>query len=386
MPRILVLGGGLSGLHTAYALERLGLDPLLVEARDRLGGRILSARPTTPADPSSDRSPDSPAYDLGPAWFWPGQPRIRALVRELGLESQVFEQYADGDGLVEMAPGRVQRGRFEISMAGSYRLRGGMGSLVRALAERLEAARPGGAARPGAVRLGARATAIELDGERIRTTLVGADGGAGSEEVVESETVVIALPPRVALASLDFEPALAPERRAALARIPTWMASSAKCMALYDEPFWRRDGLSGDAFSQVGPLGEIHDASPPSPDDGPAALFGFFALPPELRRARADELEPACLQQLGRLFGPQAARPLEVFVREWAFDPLTTTADDRRGPAVHSLESLARPVEPGWDGRLAWSGSETASAAERFNGYLEGALAASERTVELLTP
>lgn len=260
-------------------------------------------------------------------------------------------------------------------MAGSYRLRGGMGSLVRALWERV-----------GTVRLATRATGIERDGKILRTSL---DGAAG-RETVESAAVVIALPPRVALAGLDFDPALAPQRRKTLARIPTWMAASAKCMALYDEPFWRRNGLSGDAFSQVGPLGEIHDASPPSGDPpsgepGPAALFGFFVLPPELRRDRADDLERACIQQLVRLFGPEAGRPLEVFVQEWAFDPYTATPDDLRGPAVHSLESLEEIVEPGWDDRLIWSGSESADTAERFNGYLEGALAASERAVEILS-
>ncbi len=51
MPRILILGGGLSGLHTAYALERRGFDPLVIEARDRPGGRILSARPRADTAP-----------------------------------------------------------------------------------------------------------------------------------------------------------------------------------------------------------------------------------------------------------------------------------------------------------------------------------------------
>ncbi len=361
--KILILGGGLSGLHTAAELQRRGLDYLLIEARDRLGGRILSMTP------GSGAAPSEPAFDLGPAWFWPGQRRMEGLVRQLGLESKVFEQYAQGDELFEAAPGMVRRGAFGISMAGSLRLLGGMAGLIQALSRQVDH-----------VQLNTRATRLEWDGDQIRTTVRIGD----EAETLESHSVVIALPPRIALASLSFQPQLTADRRDRLQRIPTWMASSAKMMAIYDQPFWREKGLSGDAFSHVGPLGEIHDACPPAGAGGPYALFGFFALPPEARQAHADELQQACLQQLGRLFGSRAAEPLEARIRDWAFDPLSATAEDLRGPAVHSLEGLEQTVEQAWNGRLIWSGSETASADQRSNGYLEGALEAGRRTVDQL--
>jgi monoamine oxidase len=87
---VLIIGGGLSGLHTADLLHRRGVDAMLVEARDRLGGRILSRRG---ADPSEGTA--APAFDLGPTWFWPGQRRIETLVRALGLESGIFDQQSD---------------------------------------------------------------------------------------------------------------------------------------------------------------------------------------------------------------------------------------------------------------------------------------------------
>ena len=89
--------GGLSGLALAEALTAQGREYTLIEARYRLGGRIVT-----------EHHADA-AFDLSPAWFWQGQPRIAALVDRLGL--QKFEQYSTGDLLFEDAQGHVQRAR-----------------------------------------------------------------------------------------------------------------------------------------------------------------------------------------------------------------------------------------------------------------------------------
>ncbi|MEM1178817.1 MAG: FAD-dependent oxidoreductase [Acidobacteriota bacterium] len=357
----LILGGGLSGLHTAYSLSRRGHDVFVLEGRDRLGGRIQSSPVTGPA-----RAGD---VDLGPAWFWPGQRRMHGLIHELGLADDVVNQYARGDELVERGPGQVLRGRFGVSMGGSYRLRGGMASLIRALAGTLQESQ---------VRLGRRATRIARTEAGVAVTVQGPDG----VETYEGDQAVVALPPRLAASTLELDPALGPKRSAELAGQPTWMAGQGKCVAIYDEPFWRRDGLSGDAVSYIGPLGEIHDVTPN--DDGPGALFGFYALPAMSRRAAGPRLEPACVEQLVRLFGAAAETPRQILSRDWAFEDLTAVDADRSGPATHALHGLRSPKEPAWGGRLLWSGAETAGVGERNNGYLEGALEASERTVEFI--
>ena len=83
---VLVIGGGLAGLTAARLLHRAGIDFQLLEARNRLGGRILST------DASGAVSDDG--FDLGPSWFWPGmQPRMAAFVEELGLS--YFAQNSD---------------------------------------------------------------------------------------------------------------------------------------------------------------------------------------------------------------------------------------------------------------------------------------------------
>jgi hypothetical protein len=92
----LIVGGGLCGLHTASELTKRGADFMLLEARDRLGGRILSRM-----FGGSSGEHERPGFDLGPAWFWPGQALMESLIDELGLSSQIFTQYASGEGIYE---------------------------------------------------------------------------------------------------------------------------------------------------------------------------------------------------------------------------------------------------------------------------------------------
>ena len=120
---VLIIGGGLSGLALADALEMQGRDYFLLEARTRFGGRIKTEHH------------GAGYFDMGPAWFWPGQPRMAALIDRLDLEK--FDQFSTGDLAYENEHGQVQRGRGISSMEGSWRLKGGFGTLINALANRI---------------------------------------------------------------------------------------------------------------------------------------------------------------------------------------------------------------------------------------------------------
>ena len=74
---VLIVGGGLAGLSLAWQCHQRGIDYRLIEARDRLGGRVLS-QAVTGVRPGSDPRQTS-YFDLGPSWFWPGQPRIARI-------------------------------------------------------------------------------------------------------------------------------------------------------------------------------------------------------------------------------------------------------------------------------------------------------------------
>jgi len=338
---VLIIGGGLAGLRLAAQLAKARRDVCVVEARDRLGGRILS------------HTHGGATFDMGPAWFWPGQPRIAGLIADLGLSR--FDQYASGDLLFEDAQGRVQRGQGFASMQGSFRLRGGLGALIRGLADQIP---------PASIHLGTPIQSIEKTPQGLIATA--RDGRRFS-----AAHVVLALPPRIAN-TLAFSPELPPQAHNALSSTPTWMAGQAKAMAIYDRPFWREAGLSGDAMSRHGPMVEIHDASPA--DDSLFALFGFIGVPPAARQDVAL-LEEAIRQQLARLFGPAAATPRDLRVKDWAFDAFTATAADRAALSAHPHYGLPPALAGLWDGRLHLAGTEV---APEFGGYLEGALEAAD--------
>lgn len=339
--KTLIVGGGLSGLALAETLEVQGDDYVLVEARPRLGGRIIT------------QHHGLGYFDLGPAWYWPGQPRIAALIARLSL--QPFEQFCDGGMTFEDERGHVQRSQGPSSMQGSLRLVGGLGALIDALAERLPNSR---------IRLNAMVTRLQKSGDHCIATL--SDGAE-----ISADQVVLALPPRVA-AQFDFSPALPAQSVDAMHGIATWMAGQAKAIAVYQTPIWRKDGLSGDAMSRRGPMVEIHDASPDA--GGPYALFGFIGIPPD---HRADEslLRENLKAQLIRLFGQQAASLLQLYIKDWAADMFTSTEADKEPLYAHPTYGLPKALTGLWDNRLHFAGTEVAPT---FGGYLEGALEAAE--------
>lgn len=345
---ILIIGGGLAGLSLASQLHAAGRTFLVVEARERFGGRIKT------------ETLGGGYFDMGPAWFWPGQPRMQALTQRLGL--MVFEQYCDGILTFEDETGKVEFGRGFASMQGSYRLQGGLQALTGALANALPDA---------CLHLGADVTSI-------RKTDAGVAASLASGDVVTAKQIVLALPPRVAATRIEFQPTLPHKTSQAMQGIATWMAGQAKAVAVYDTPFWRDAGLSGDATSRRGPMVEIHDASPAK--GGPYALFGFIGVPASSRKDEAL-LRMHLHQQLVRLFGPKAAQPPALFVKDWAFDPRTATADDRAPAYAHPQYGLPHALRHLWDGRLLFGGTEVAAT---FGGYLEGALEAADSAFQSL--
>lgn len=353
---VLIVGAGLSGLALARDLERIGVDYRVVEARDRVGGRIKSVRTAASRTPSA-------SYDLGPAWIWPGQPRIARLAREFGVD--IFEQHADGTLVFQDASGAIRRDVALATMAGALRLQGGVASL----AEKMAAAMP-----HDRLRLSAPLRSLAGLADGLAATI------DGESTPLLARRAVLAVPPRLAAARIAFAPALSPSERNALMAIPTWMAGHAKVVAIYDCPFWRKVGLSGDGISHRGPLAEIHDASPAQAREG--ALFGFVGLSAAARRRPDFDLTAACIRQLTAMFGAPAASPLDVLVEDWAIDPWTTTDADQEALTSHPAYGLPPHLARLWGGRLTFASTELATHS---GGLLEGALEAAEAVLARLT-
>ncbi|HKD88938.1 MAG TPA: FAD-dependent oxidoreductase, partial [Streptosporangiaceae bacterium] len=225
------------------------------------------------------------------------------------------------------------------------------------LAERL-------AARLGdAVRLEAPVSRIDVRGDVVTATTP-----AGT---FESRRIVVTAPPHLA-GRIEYSPALPYWRDQLTQRTP--MGSVIKCQVIYDEPFWRRDGLSGQATGDGTGTRVVFDNSPP--DGTPGILLAFL----EGDEARRLGREPVAVRRqtvvdsLVRYFGPRAARPEAFLELDWQqerwsggcygtlFGPNVWT---RYGPA------LREPI-----GLIHWAGTETSTV---WTGYMDGAIRSGER-------
>lgn len=356
---VAIIGGGLSGVYLAYLLEQQGISYQLLEAKSRLGGRILG-------EPVAENNPLN--VDLGPTWFWPHQPMIQQLIKTLNITA--FQQYTAGEALRQLdahsAPQRISAG----GTMTSYRVSGGMIALIHTLSASLAMDN---------VLLSHPVNSLEktAQGWQVKAARTVSYEGATAESIVLTATqLVVCVPPRVLLQSIVISPSMPEVLQYALAAIPTWMAAQAKFVACYRQPFWREAGLSGDVFSRVGPMVEIHDAS--ASEGAAYALFGFIGLPAQRRAQMSSEAtKQYCLQQLVTIFGEQALTPDQSYLKDWAMDTQVATPKDLLEAPAHPQLDLGAYHSWLTEMSLHFAGTEY---AEMEAGYLEGALLSAQAT------
>ena len=363
---VAIIGGGLSGLYAAYLLEKKGIDYVLLEARPTLGGRIVTAKL-----PMDNKNIDS--FDLGPSWFWPDyQQQLAQLIGELQLES--IAQFEDGDMMVERSPNEpAVRTHSYKSSPPSMRLKGGMAALIEALYLHLDASRILTGESVSQLNNTSQGIEIEVNNE------VKSEDASGQIMTWQAQHVLLALPPRLAAESIEFQPNLPVNLSAQWQQTATWMAPHAKYVAVYDIPFWQKQGLSGAARSSQGPMVEIHDASV---QGGSGALFGFIGVPASARQSVSEEvLKTYCSAQLVRLFGAEAENPTIEYLKDWAQEPFTATAADISSDGQHASAPVAKAASGVWKNCLTGIGSEWST---QFPGYLAGAIDAADKGVQEL--
>ncbi|MGB0660241.1 MAG: flavin monoamine oxidase family protein [Mangrovicoccus sp.] len=357
MQKVIVIGGGLAGLTVAKRLTEAGLEPQIYEARDRLGGRVLTSKSATTGQ----------AIDLGPSWYWPQiQEEFDSLITELELNS--FPQHDEGEvlHLTDPEEGTTNAGTDPVH-GGAYRLEGGMAELIDALAATIA---------PQSITLNAVLQEIEDCTTHIRLSFNTSDG---IKEVL-SDRVVLAIPPRVLAENVRFVPELPESLHSVMTNTSTWMAAEAKAVICYPRAGWRDEGLSGSAFvaHERVVLNEIFDQS--AADGTPGALGGFLALGPTHRAEFSTGLTMLVENQFQQIFG-ESAENGELVMQDWSQEPFTCSAlDISGGPAER------RPAHPllrraFWNGRLHLAGTETARA---HPGHMAGAVESADRVAQRL--
>jgi len=438
---VAIVGAGLAGLTAAFRLTQAGRSTCVLEARDRVGGRVLNVD-----------IGDGKVVEVGGQWIGPTQRRIQALARELGIGT--FPTYAEGEHLIEFngQPRRyrgvippisatvladVAQARFRLDrmartvpLEAPWRTRnaeqwetqtfwtwirrntltGGAQALLQLATEAVWAVHPG--------ELSLLHALFYIHSAGGFDALVGTEGGAQQERFVggsqlvaealagllgdqvvlaapvhaihrppaggvrvlsegpsvDAQAVIVTLPPTLT-ARLRYEPPLPGLRDQLTQRMP--QGSVIKCMALYPQPFWREQGLTGQASSTHGPVKVVFDNSPP--DGKPGVLLGFLEDPQAraLGQKEQDERRDTVIACFVRLFGQNAARPQRYIEQAWAEEPYTRGCYGcfmPPGAWTSYGRALRAPIGP-----IHWAGAETAT---HWTGYMDGAVSSGEQAAD----
>ncbi|HUI04077.1 MAG TPA: flavin monoamine oxidase family protein [Acidimicrobiales bacterium] len=434
---VVVVGAGFAGLSAARELDGAGVSVAVVEARDRVGGRVRNH------DIGGGK-----VVEVGGQWVGPTQDHVLALAKDVGVDT--FPTYDTGARVLHFGGRRgTYRGTIPrinpVVLADVGRAQARLESLAKKvpleepwtapkaeawdavtfeswlrrntltasgrtlLALGIEAVF---ACEPGDVSLlhvlfyahsaGSFQMAIDTGGGAQQDRFVGGsqlvcdkmaaalgaavhlerpvqaiavDGGgvtvrSGPDEW-RCRRVIVSVPPLLA-GRITYEPAMPAWREQLTQRAP--MGSVIKCNALYEEPFWRAEGLSGQATGDGEGARVVFDNSPP--DASPGILLGFLEGDEARRLGRADAAtrRTAVLDSFVRYFGPRAATPADFVELDWQAETWSGGCYGTLfGPNVWTRygHALRQPVGP-----VHWAGTETASV---WCGYMDGAVSSGQR-------
>ena len=334
--KIIILGGGLSGIYLGYKLKKAGFSIEILEANDRIGGRMYT------------KNIENTKVELGAAWLWKYNEELLKVCKELGVS--LFEQYMKGDALFEATKGNIPQ-RFQVpkNQEISYRIAGGTATILEKLsADFLE----------NELQLRQKVTHINATETSIKVITKSA--------TFTGDLVISTIPPQLLVNSVAFASKLDTNFMQIANNTHTWMKDAIKFAVVYPTPFWKEKGLSGVGFSNVGPFTEMYDHS--SFENNHFALMGF--LNPSLNDKSKSYREEKIREQLFKFFGEEGKKYLSYEEKVWSTENLLNFENDtflsphyNNGHLIYQQELL--------NGKFIVAGSET---SPKYGGYMEGAI------------
>ena len=181
--------------------------------------------------------------------------------------------------------------------------------------------------------------------------------------------------PRALAAGIRFEPALPGDHALLVHKIPA--GTEVKTVAIYDEPFWRAEGVSGATVATDDLMEVTLDTTQPGHGQGVIATYSAGPRARALWDLSESERRANLVETLTTRLGPKAAHPLEVLELNWSEERWTrgcSCAHFAPGVLTQFGRRLREPV-----GRIHWAGTETATTSF---GSMDGAVRSGERVCE----
>lgn len=341
-PKIVIIGGGLSGLLIGHLLQKIGFTFQILEARDRLGGRIYTLR-----------SDDEPPIEMGATWLGKKHRHLLDLLNDLGID--IYQQYMGDKGYYEpMSVSPPQLVDLPPNDEPSYRIAGGTDNLIQSLANSL----------------GQNKIHLDQEVRIIRKTETELEIETESD-LFKADFAISTLPPKLLVDHIDFFPSLPDELTHIASQTHTWMAKSIKVALTFEEPFWRNPDSSGTIFSNVGPVNEMYDHS----TENQYALKGFMNS--AYHTLSREERKQLVIEQLRRFYGEMIDNYRSYRELVWQKEPFSYSSYEQ--PVVpHQHNGHAIFQKAFLDKRLLIAGSETAT---EFPGYMDGVVESAHRTI-----
>ncbi len=345
MTKIIILGGGLSGLSAAYFLKKKGIETTILEAQNQVGGRIQTLRGVA----------ETP-MEMGATWFGEKHQHLIELLKDLNIKA--FKQHSTGIALFEtMSFAPPQQYHVPESSESSYRIHGGTSTVIDRLVEEIGA---------NNIHLNTEIISIEDKGNALKLI-------DNQQNTFDCDQLIIAMPPKIALQYITFSPQLPTALTSVMTTVQTWMNGSTKFSVEYVRPFWRDKGYSGSVFSQCRLGVEIYDHS--NAEDTQYALKGF--LNGSASNYPVEERKSQVLAQLTYYYGEEAANYLSYNDRIWDDRFINTPNEPFLPPHYNNGHpALSRPY---LGNKLFFAGAET---SPQFGGYMDGAVLSARLAVE----